>query len=509
MSDFAASLFQKLDNASAKLPHLHGKSASAERVVQEDSKQPQEKYFATDWNIETRIVLSQQYAEKEAHQICKKAALSRRTENIGWESAPGKKYAPVQGNKSFTKLHDRIKLNHNAGQVEEKVEMTVEQLLLGTEVAGTAKHNVNKCYFVRMMQPTSTLVITLVPTQGDPDLYCSTKEVATHKKYTWRSMLMTGRDQIEITPRDPNFICGNYYITVSNRGLDTTPASYMLKAHVKSRTLQLKVDQQVLKSNRLHMRQLKIATTEANDKVVLTSVAGGWGKWRNCVSKPDVLVIEASRTMTPSIRSSSTPNVASNLNENDLDLKAAIEFDMSRSTKAFRDSFLNRSKLIFENPIHAIQEVLHGVGSSLVTNASQQMYREGTKLMLSRAIYSKQPHFGKSFKHAKQLDRSQPLEQKQNDSDSEDEILFGGTDPLDSNSLQIDAFVSVGIPPAVLAYLMESSDDTVAAVDNSLHWLVGIGKNVRVYIECFEMIQSCNHARFPPLKKFSKLLQSV
>jgi hypothetical protein len=484
MSEFAASLFQKLDDTSAKLPLLQAKLASSEKVVLEDSKQPQQKYFATDWNIETKIVLSQQFAEKEARQICKQAAVPRRTENMGWESVPGKKYAPVQGNKSFMKLHDRIKINHTAGLVEEKVETAVEQLHLGQEVVGTAKHNVDMCYFVRMMQPSSTLVITLVPTQGDPDLYCSTKEVATHKKYTWRSMLMTGRDQIEITPRDPNFICGNYYITVSNRGLDTTRASYVLKAHVKSRIFQtLRLDKQVLKSNRLHMRQLKIATTEANEKVVLTSVAGGWGKWRNCVTKPDVLVIEASRTITPSIRSSSTPNIASNLNGDTSDLKAAIEFDMSSSTKAFRDSFLNRSKLIFENPVHTIQDVLHGLGSSLATNASQQVYREGTKLMLSRAIYSKQPHFGKGSKHAKQLDRSQPLEQKPNDSDSEDEILFGGTDPLDSNSLEIDAFVSVGIPPSVLALLMESSSDNGAAVDDSLRWLVGLGKNVRAHIE--------------------------
>jgi hypothetical protein len=479
MAEHAAFLFQQLD--SAKLPPVvECRTASHEFVRGEKSaKQPQEKYFATDWNTETKIVLSQQLAEKEALQICKKVALPKRTENMGWESLPGKKYAPVQGNRDFMKLRERIKNERKQGLLEEKVEVAIEQLTLGVEVSGTARYNVDMCYFVRMMQPTATLVITLVPANGDPDLYCSTKVVATHKKFIWRSMLMTGRDQIEITPKDPNFICGNYYITVCNRGLDTNPASYLLKAHVKSRILEtLMADRHVLKSNRLHMKQLKIATCEADDKVTLTSVASGWGKWRNCGPKPDMLIIEASRTMTPSIRSSSTPNIASDLSRHQSDLKAAIELDMTSSTKPFVHSFLDRSRLIFEKPVSAIEQVLNEVGSTLVATASQQMFREGTKLMLSRALYNKQPHFGKGVKNVKRSDRYQQIEPKPNDSDSEDEILFGGTDAIGKSSLDIDAFVSVGIPPAVLTNLLDSSDFDGVVVDNSTHWLAGIGKNV-------------------------------
>jgi hypothetical protein len=493
MSDFAVTMFHQLD--SAKLPFLNNKKAASETGEKAESKQPVEKYFATDWNVETKIILSQELAEKEARQICKKASCPQRTEHLGWESVPGKKYAPVQGNKDFTKLHERIKTDYNPGRmVEENVEAVVEQLFLGKEISGTAKYNVDMCYFVRMMQPTATLVITLVPTEGDPDLYCSTKVVATHKKYTWRSMLMTGRDQIEITPKDPNFICGNYYITVCNRGLTVQNASYLLTASAKSRILQtLRVDRQVVKLNRLHMKQLKIATVEADDKVASTSVASGWGKWRNCATKSDVLRIEDSKTMTPSVRSSNTPNVASNLDENGADLKVAIELDMTKSTKAFKSSFVERSRLIFENPIHAIQDVLHGVSSMLATNASQQMFREGTKLMLSRAVYNKQPHFGKSARKFQQLDRndrSQPTEQQQNDSDSEDEILFGGSDPHGTNLLDIDAFVSVGIPPAVLTCMLDTSDRDGTTVDSSVRWLVGIGKNVRDYFHFTTRIQS-------------------
>jgi len=480
MAEIAASVFLQLDGA--KLPPVApGKPVPTDAVANANLKRSQEKYFATDWNIQTKIVLSQQFAEREAHQICKKVALPKRTENMGWESVAGKKYAPVQGTRDFVKLHDRIKNDIKTKSfVEEQVETAIEQLELGKEVSGTVKYNVDTCYFVRMMQPTATLVITLVPTEGDPDLYCSTKVIATHKKYVWRSMLMTGQDQIEITPKDPNFICGNYYITVCNRGLNSRPASYLLTAHVKSRVLQtLRTNRQVLKSNRLHMKQLKIAASEADEKVTLSSVASGWGKWRNCAPKPDVLVIEASRAMTPSIRPSSTPNIPSDLNEHWSDLHTAIERDMKGSKKSFKNSFLDRSTLIFSKPIHEIEEVLQDVSSTLAANASQQMFREGTKLMLSRALYNKQPHFGKNVKNVKKrLDRFQLTEQKQNDSDSEDEILFGGTDMFDSNSLQIDAFASVGIPPAVLTYLMEMPAGDGASADNSVNWLVGIGKNV-------------------------------
>jgi hypothetical protein len=192
-----------------------------------------------------------------------------------------------------------------------------------------------------------------------------------------------------------------------------------------------------------------------------------------------VLVIEASRAMTPSIRPSSTPNIPSDLNEHWSDLQTAIERDMKGSKKSFKNSFLDRSSLIFSKPIHEIEEVLQDVSSTLAANASQQMFREGTKLMLSRALYNKQPHFGKNVKNVKKrLDRFQLTEQKQNDSDSEDEILFGGTDMCGSNSLQIDAFASVGIPPAVLTYLMEMPAGDKASADNSVNWLVGIGKNV-------------------------------
>ena len=183
--------------------------------------------------------------------------------------------------------------------------------------------------------------------------------------------------------------------------------------------------------------------------------------------------------MTPSIRPSSTPNIPSDLNEHWSDLQTAIERDMKGSKKSFKDSFLDRSTLIFSKPIHEIEEVLQDVSSTLAANASQQMFREGTKLMLSRALYNKQPHFGKNVKNVKKrLDRFQLTEQKQNDSDSEDEILFGGTDMYGSNSLQIDAFASVGIPPAVLTYLMEMPAGDGASADNSVNWLVGIGKNV-------------------------------
>ena len=179
----------------------------------------------------------------------------------------------------------------------------------------------------------------------------------------------------------------------------------------------------------------------------------------------------------------------------------------------FTNSFLDRSRLVFETPVHAIQEALKDVGSSLASNASQQMFREGTKLLLSRAIYSKQPHFGKnvnSVKNGKQFDRSQLVERKQNDSDSDDEILFGGTNLLGANSLEIDAFVSVGIPSAVLTHLIESFDGD--ADDNSLHWLAGIGKNVNNVLHvCTEsnIMSSCFLARFPPYKKFFRHQHSV
>jgi hypothetical protein len=494
MSEHALYVFQQLDGV--KLPSVvQGTSKSAE-ILRAD--QPPQKYFATDWNTEAKIVLCEQLAEKEALQICKKVALPRRTEHMGWESLPGKKYAPVQGSRDFMKLRDRIKNERTKGLVEEKVEVPMEQLTLGIEVSGTANYNVDMCYFVRMMQPTGTLVITLVPKMGDPDLYCSTKVIATHKKFVWRSMLMTGQDQIEITPKDPNFVCGNYYITVCNRGLDTKPASYVLKAHVKSRMLEtLKSDRHMINSNRLHIKQLKIATSEADNKVALTSVASGWGKWRNCGSNPDILVMDASRTMTPSIHASSTPNVASDFNQHLSDLKTAIEVDMTSSTRSFVHSFVDRSQLIFAKPVSAIEQVLNDVGSNLVATASQQMFREGTKLLLSRALYSKQPHFGKGAKHTmRRSDRFKQAESKPNDSDSEDEILFGRTYPLGADSLEIDAFVSVGIPPAVLKNLMDSSDSDGVLVENSTHWLVGIGKNVSA--KCTISLLQLNSSRFPP-----------
>ena len=481
MAHHAMSLFQQLDDA--KLPPVvQGRSKSDDIMRADAAVKLPPKYFATDWNTESKIVLCQQLAEKEAMQICKKVALPKRTEHMGWESLPGRKYAPVQGSRDFMKLRDRIKNERTKGLVEEKVEIPIEQLNLGMEVSGTANYNVDMCYFVRMMQPTGTLVITLVPIIGDPDLYCSTKVLATHKKFIWRSMLMTGQDQIEITPKDPNFVCGNYYITVCNRGLDTKPASYVLKAHVKSRMLEtLKADRHAIKMNRLHMKQLKIATSEADEKVALTSVASGWGKWRNRGSNPDILVIEASRAMTPSIRPSSTPNAASDLKQHPSDLKAAIEVDMTSSTRSFVHSFVDRSQLILAKPVSVIEQVLNDVGSTLVATASQQMFREGTKLMLSRVLYSKQPHFGKGAKHVKRRsDRIQLTDLQPNDSDSEDEILFGRTDQLGAaDSLEIDAFISVGIPPAVLTCLMDSIDNDGVMVDDSTNWLVGIGKNVR------------------------------
>ena len=476
MAEVAAALFHQLD--SAKLPTvLQGRKTFSAKETQVNHKPPQERYFATDWNIESKIVLCQQLAEKESNQICKKAALAKRTEYRGWESAFGKKYAPVQGDRDFMKLRDYLKNQHKKGFVEEVEAPSIEQLDLGSEVAGTIKYETDKCFFVRMMRPTATLLITLVPTEGDPDLYVSTKTVATHKRYHWRSMLMTGKDQIEIVPKDPNFVCGNYYITICNRGLDRRNASFILKADVKSRA-QIRTDSRVLNMNRLQMKQLKIATDEADVKVTLSSVASGWGKWRNSAPKPERLVIEASRTVTPSIHSSRVYQLAADSNDGQLDLKDAITFDMIVSRKQYRDSFSDRARLIFSKPTHAIEEVLDDVSTSFVANASQQMYREGTKLLLSRAMYSKQPHFAKSTKAVKQsLDQFQQV--AENDSDSEDEILFGDIAPvLGTSSLEIDAFVSVGIPPAVLTHMMNYSDDHAAPVDNSTQWLVNIGKNV-------------------------------
>lgn len=482
MAEVAAALFQQLD--SAKLPPVPlGRTNTSANQTNGNSKQPTERYFATDWNIESKIVLCQQLAEKESHQICKKAALAKRTEHKGWESVPGKKYAPVQGNRDFMKLRDHLKNQHKKGFVEEAEELSVEQLDLGAEVAGTIKYEIDKCFFVRMMRPTATLLITLVPTAGDPDLYVSTKTVATHKRYHWRSMLMTGQDQIEISPKDPNFVCGNYYITICNRGLDRRTASFILKAHVKSRA-QIRTDRHALAMNRLQMKQLKIAADEADAKVTFSSVASGWGKWRNSAPKPEALVIEASRTVTPSINSSRVYHLAAESNDAQIDLKAAITFDMTVSRKQYRDSFSDRARLIFSKPTHAIEEVLEDVGTSFAANASQQMYREGTKLLLSRAMYSKQPHFAKSTdtKAVKQsLDQLQRTEE--NDSDSEDEILFGDSAPSDKRSLGIDAFVSVGIPPAVLTLMIDSSDDNTAPVDNSTQWLVNIGKNVSYVVQ--------------------------
>ena len=56
--------------------------------------------------------------------------------------------------------------------------------------------------------------------------------------------------------------------------------------------------------------------------------------------------------------------------------------------------------------------------------------------------------------------------------------------------LDIDAFVSVGIPPAVLTFMLDTSDRDGTTVDNSVRWLVGIGKNVRDYIHFITRIQS-------------------
>ena len=83
MAEIAASVFLQLDGA--KLPPVvPGKPVPTDAVANANLKRSQEKYFATDWNIQTKIVLSQQFAEREAHQICNKVALPKRTENMGW-----------------------------------------------------------------------------------------------------------------------------------------------------------------------------------------------------------------------------------------------------------------------------------------------------------------------------------------------------------------------------------------------------------------------------------------
>ena len=57
------------------------------------------------------------------------------------------------------------------------------------------------------------IVVDVVPIWGDPDIFISLNEIPDEKQHTWYSA-STGADRIVITPIDPNFGAGVYFIGV-------------------------------------------------------------------------------------------------------------------------------------------------------------------------------------------------------------------------------------------------------------------------------------------------------
>jgi hypothetical protein len=120
------------------------------------------------------------------------------------------------------------------------------------------------------------IVVDVVPIWGDPDIFISLNEIPDEKQHTWYSA-STGADRIVITPIDPNFGAGVYFIGVFSPNGD---AEYSLSVSVEPFTDDERRIRRLAQSWKLfeHIQTKLLATKRLADSLRVGQSLSSWEK---------------------------------------------------------------------------------------------------------------------------------------------------------------------------------------------------------------------------------------
>jgi hypothetical protein len=149
----------------------------------------------------------------------------------GFKTPEGVSFAPIDGGKDMMQSraqlqkvrmprelreeeHDRAALQSSKKYIQPmhagETPVTGKVMRYGNR---TYKFDASKLVVAPDHKNAKQIVVDVLPIWGDPDIFISLNEIPDEKQHTWYSA-STGADRIVITPIDPNFGAGVYFIGV-------------------------------------------------------------------------------------------------------------------------------------------------------------------------------------------------------------------------------------------------------------------------------------------------------
>jgi len=176
---------------------------------------------------------------KEALAVARPHSLGAldRSKLCGWASPLGLPYKPLQGEKDFVALRERM-VQEGTRFVPQDSEESVKILRPITElkpdkpVAGELGDKQFADFHLITKSPKAIIYIHFIPTFGEPKLYISTNGLYSNGvPYIWRNV-GSNNDCIMITPQNKHYVVGDYWLSVLSK---SGPCKFILKATITIR----------------------------------------------------------------------------------------------------------------------------------------------------------------------------------------------------------------------------------------------------------------------------------
>ena len=214
----------------------------------------------------------------------------------GFNTPEGVSFAPIDGGKDMMQSRAQLQKVRMPRELREEEydraalqssKRQIHTLHAGEPVTGkvmrygnrTHKFDGSKLVVAPDHKNAKQIVVDVVPIWGDPDIFISLNEIPDEKQHTWYSA-STGADRIVITPIDPNFGAGVYFIGVFSPNGD---AEYSLSVSVEPFTDDERRIRRLAQSWKLfeHIQTKLLATKRLADSLRVGQSLSSWDHIRS------------------------------------------------------------------------------------------------------------------------------------------------------------------------------------------------------------------------------------
>jgi hypothetical protein len=221
----------------------------------------------------------------------------------GFNTPEGVAYAPVDCGKDMMQSRAHLQKVRMPREIREEEydraalqssKKSISSLIAGNPpVTGKVMRYGNKTYkYDGQKLPTGPdhknakqLVVEVIPISGDPDIFISLNSVPDEKQHTWYSAA-AGADRIVITPIDPDFGAGVYFIGVFSPNGD---AEYSLSVYLEPYVDEERRVRRLAQSWKLfeHIQTKLLATQKLAHSLKVGQSISSWEKINSASIKPN------------------------------------------------------------------------------------------------------------------------------------------------------------------------------------------------------------------------------